>query len=200
MRRKFLVWLMNTRFFEWMCIKVIPYIRFTTYYTSLRGARYHEGYEKLKPGHILLTIDKKKLTSLLIPGTFAHAALCLAKANGGGYEVAEMTHTNYTKSYFFDICKEADRVVILECVDWDEDYIQAVIAKCLEFEDAVYDVKFHLGVKALYCSELVYQSDLEGRLDVNLDDLAGLGRLYISPDGLFKAKNVRVVWDSEGEG
>jgi len=54
-----------------------------------------------------------------------------------------------------------------------------------------------MGVKALYCSELVYQSDFERRLDVNLEDLAGLGRKYISPDGLYKAKNVRVVWDSD---
>ena len=196
MRKKLLVWLMNTEFFEWLLKNVIPYIRFTTYYTSLRGAKYHEGYDKLKPGHIILTIDKKKLTSLLIPGSFAHAALCLSKS-GPDYEIAEMTHTDYTKSYFFDICKEADRVVILECLDWDHRYVRAVIDKCLEFEDAVYDVKFGFGVKALYCSELVYQSDFERRLDVNLEDLAGLGREYISPDGLYKAKNVRVVWDSD---
>ena len=199
--KKILVWMMNTDTYLWLLKHVIPYIRFTTYYTSLRGAKYQEGYKKLKPGHIILTIDKKKLTSLLIPGTFAHAALCLAKSDSPNvYEVAEMTHTDYTKSYFFDICKEADRVIILECVDWDEEYVQQVIAKCLEFEGAVYDVKFGFGVKALYCSELVYQSDFERRLNVNLEDLAGLGREYISPDGLYKAKNIKVIWDSDGVG
>ncbi len=176
---------------------VIPYIRFTTYYTSLRGAKYHDGYKKLEPGHIILTIDKKKLTSLLIPGDFAHAALCVSKfSDSGNYEIAEMTHTDYTKSYFFDLCKEADRVVIMKCLDWDEEYTKKVTAKCLEFEDAVYDVKFDFGVKQLYCSELVYQSDFERRLDVNLEDLAGLGRAYISPTGLYKAKNVQLIWDS----
>ncbi len=198
MLKKILVWLMNTDVYAWLTLHVIPYIRLTTYYTSLRGAKYQAGYKLLKPGHILLSVDKKKLTSLLIPGEFTHASLCLSK-NGDldKYEVAEMTHTNYTKSYFFDICKEADRVVILECLDWDEEYIEKVVSKCLGFEDAVYDVKFGFGVKALYCSELVYQSDVEKRLQVNLEDLAGIGRQYISPTGLYKAKNVRVVWDSD---
>ena len=90
MRKRLLVWLMNTELFAWLLKHIVPYIRFTTYYTSLRGAKYHSGYEKLKPGHILLTIDKKKLTSLLIPGTFAHAALCVSKGNGVGYEVARV--------------------------------------------------------------------------------------------------------------
>ncbi len=205
MRRRILVWLMNTGTYEWLLKHVIPYIRFTTYYTSLRGYKYRAGYEKLEPGHIILTLDKKKLTSLLIPGGFAHAALCLTKLTAPvrpftsprDYEIAEMTHTDYTKSDFFDICKEADRVVLLECTAWDDQYTQDVIAKCQEFEDAVYDVKFAFGVKALYCSELIYQADFERRLQVNLEDLAGLGREYISPTGLFNAKNVRVVWDSD---
>jgi hypothetical protein len=196
---------MNTDFWVWALIHVVPYIRFTTYYPSLRGARYHSGYGHLKKGHILLTNDSKKLTSLLIPGEFSHAALCVDHATRrvkspwtvDSYEIAEMTHTNYTKSYFFDLCKEADRVVILECTDWDEAYIEKVTEKCREFEDTAYDVNFELGVKTLYCSELVYQSDVEKRLDVDLEDLAGLGRKYLSPDGIYKAENVKVVWDSE---
>ena len=194
--RRLLVWLMNTRAYGWLLKHVIPYIRFTTYYTSLRGAKYKEGYAKLRAGHIILTLDKKKLTSMLIPGGFAHAALCLSKA-AGSYEIAEMTHTDYTKSYFFDICKESDRVVILKCTDWDAAYTKKVVAKCRTFEDATYDVKFGFGIKALYCSELVYQADFEYRLDVDLEDLAGLGREYISPTGLYHAKNVKVVWDSD---
>ena len=197
--RRILVWLMNTKFYAWLLKHVIPYIRFTTYYTSLRGAKYQAGYAKLRAGHILLTIDRKKLTSLLIPGGFAHAALCLNK-KAGSYEIAEMTHTDYTKSYFFDICKEADRVVILKCTDWDAEYTKKVVEYCRTFEDAVYDVQFNFGIKALYCSELIWHADFDHRLDVNLEDLAGLGREYISPTGLFNAKNVKVVWDSDDNG
>lgn len=215
---------METRLYRLILLKCVPFIRFTTYYTSLRGNKYHEGYRLLRPGCILLTVDRRKLTSVLIPGTMSHAALCVFKRpphdalmGVDAYEVAEMTHENYTRSDFFDICKEADRVVILQCLDWDDDYVARVIDACLGFKDAKYDVEFELGVKSLYCSELVYEADKTadywarggddatfdtdqkyGRLQVDLSDVAGLGRPYISPDGLLFAKNVRCVWDSDG--
>jgi hypothetical protein len=190
----------NTKFFKWLLLHVIPYIRFTTYYTSLRGWKYHAGYKFLKPGHILLAKDKRKLTTVLIGGEFTHAALCVGlRSQGDFFEVAEMTHTNFTKSDFFDICKESDRVMILECIFFDPPYIEKVIEKCLSFHNATYDTAFQLGVEALYCSELVYQSDFEFRIGANLEDLAGLGRPYISPTGLLKAPNVKIVWDSDLE-
>lgn len=194
--KRILIFIMHTNLFRWLLKDVIPYIRFTTYYTSLRGNKYHKGYELLKAGHILLTLDRKKLTSLLIPGDFSHAAFCVGK-HPELYEVAEMTHQDYCKSHFFDICKEADRVVILECPDFSNGYIQLMIEKCKSFEGAVYDTDFSLGVEALYCSELVYQSDFKRILQVDLSDIAGLGRPYLSPDGLYAAKNVKIVWDSD---
>ena len=180
-----------------MLLKVIPYVRFTTYYTSFRGWKYQRGYALLQPGDILVGVDKKKLTHLLIEGTFSHAIQCVAK--GTEFECAEMTHHNFTRSCFFDICKEADRVVILRCRDYDAAYIEKVIAACLSHADATYNVTFELGIPALYCSELIYISDVEKRLQVSLADLAGLGRPYISPDGLYQAKNVDVIWDSDQE-
>lgn len=188
---------MQTRFHFWLLKYFIPYIRFTTYYTSLRGWKYFRGYQKLQPGHIILSVDKNKGTTLLIGGEFPHASLCVDK--NSEWEVSEMTHLDYTKSTFFDICKEADRVVILRCTDWDEVYIEEVIKRCKSFQNAVYDVEFKLGVMALYCSELVYQSDYEHRLQVSLEDIAGIGREYISPTGIYKALNVEVVWDSDDE-
>ena len=199
--RKALVWLTETKAYKWLLLHVIPFVRFSMYYTTIRGWKYHRGYARLEPGHIILTKDNNKLTTLLIGGEFTHAALCVginseSKIN---FEIAEMTHHNYTKSHFFDLCKEADRVVILECTDFDSEYVEQMIEKCLTFQDAAYDTEFSLGVQALYCSELVYQADFERRLKVDLSDLAGLGREYISPTGLYQAKNVVVVWDSEGE-
>lgn len=191
--KKLVLWMMTTRPYKWMLSHVIPYIRFTTYYTSFKGHDYHKGYKLLQPGDIILTHDRKKLTSLLIPGDLTHAALCVAK--DGQWEVSEMTHEDYRTSCFFDICKEATRVVIVRCKDWDATYIREIISRCKSYKYAKYDVQFSLGVEALYCSELVYESDFERRLDVNLEDLAGLGRPYISPLGLFKAKNAVIVWD-----
>lgn len=191
--KKLILWLMTTRLYKWLLSDVIPYVRFTTYYTSFKGKAYHQGYKLLEPGDIILTHDRKKLTSWLIPGTLTHAGLCVGK--NGLWEVSEMTHEDYRKSCFFDLCKEATRVVIVRCKDWDAEYIKKVIRKCESFSEARYDVAFSLGIEALYCSELIYESDFERRLQVNLEDLAGLGKPYISPMGLFHAENVDIIWD-----
>ncbi len=186
---------MGTPAYHYLLKNIIPYIRFTTYYTSLRGWKYHILYGFVEPGDIILTIDKKKLTSLLIPGEFTHAAMCISK--DGEWEVSEMTHTNYTKSCFFDVAKESDRVVILGIKDVTLDDIRTAIKRCKELQDSVYDVEFSLGVKALYCSELCLESWGNDILKANLEDLAGLGRPYISPTGLFKALGVYVKIDSD---
>ena len=200
-RRKILLSLMNWSIYTWVLRRVIPYIRFSFYYTTMRGWKYKRGYELLKPGHILLTKDNSKLSTFLIPGSLPHAALCVGKIeDGDDYEIGEMIAKGYTKSFFFDCCHEADRIVILDCVDWDDEYKQKVIEKCKTFEGLPYDLQFDFGVAALYCSELVYQADFERRLDVNKADLMGLNvREYITPQGLFNAKNVVVVWDSDQE-
>jgi hypothetical protein len=192
--KKVLLWVMQTRLYAYLMLKVIPYIRFTLYYTSLRGYKYHAGYRKLAPGDFMVAVDKKKLTSKLVPGIWTHASFCVSK--DGVFEIAEMTHENYTKSCFFDICKESDRVAIYR-PNVDEAYRQAMIEKCKSYHDAVYDIEFDLGIKALYCSELVYQSDFEHRCGFDLTDIHGLGREYISPDGLTEGTQVTKIWDSD---
>jgi len=195
LKTKFFLWLMSQAFYKWALRHFIPYIRFTTYYTSMRGYKYHIMYEKLRPGHIIVTIDRRKLTTLLIPGNFSHATLCVSKDKN--FEMAEMTHKDFTKSTFSDVCYEADRILILECLDFDSAYIEKVVAKCKSMATAKYDTDFELGIEALYCSELIYHSDFEHRLDISLEDLVGMGRPYLSPDGLTRAKNVRIVADSD---
>ena len=185
---------MSTRLYKYLLKHVIPYIRFTTYYTSLRGKKYHILYNILQAGDVLLTIDRKKLTTILIPGDFSHAAMCISK--DGVWETSEMTHDDYTKSTFFDVCKESDRVVIMR-PKLSQQEIDAAIEKCKSFEGAAYDSSFDLGIKTLYCSELIYQSYENNSLQANLEDFAGLGRPYISPTGLYHAKNLTIVADSD---
>lgn len=192
--KKFILYFMRTPLYVFLLKKIIPYIRFTTYYTSLRGWKYHILYKHLEAGDIILTIDKKKLTTLLIPGEFSHAAMCISK--DGSWEVSEMTHSDYTKSCFFDICKESDRVVILGVLNCTEEDKANAINKCKSLEKSKYDTFFKLGVEALYCSELCLVSWGNEKLKANLDDLAGLGRPYLSPTGIYKAKGVYVKIDS----
>lgn len=196
--RKLILMLFETKLYKWLILNVIPYIRFTCYYTSFRGWKYMRGYQHLQPGDIVLTNDKWKLTSLLIPGEWSHAALCVNKSHE--FEIAEMTHTNFTKSTFFDLCKEATRVSIWECPDWDLEYTyKVVIPTCLSFENTLYDICFEKGFEALSCSEMVYESDKEKRLGASDEDILGLGMPYVSPTGLSKATNIRCKWDSNNE-
>ena len=192
---RFILSIMESRLYAWVMDK-IPFIRFSFYYTSVHGDKYKAGYKLLKPGDIILSRDNWKLTSFLIPGDLVHAALCVSKATED-FEIAEMTRVGYRKSEFYDVCHEADRIVILRCDDWDDDYVPKVIETCLSYEGLDYDIKFELGVKSLYCSELIVASDPEKRLIVSYDDLVGLGRLYLSPMGIYNADNIKVIWDSD---
>jgi len=195
--RKLILMLYQSSWYSYVVLHIIPYIRFTLYYTSFKGWKYHRGYAKLMPGDFILSNDKWKLTSVLIPGEWSHASLCVSKDKE--FEIAEMTHTNFTKSTFFDVCKESTRVTIFRCDDWTLDYIPTIIEACWAFEGVKYDVKFEYGIKALYCSELVVSCDVEKRLQYSDEDLLGLGIKYISPTGLSRAKNVSVIWDSKDE-
>ncbi len=189
------MWFMTTRFYHWLLKSVIPYIRFSTYYTSMRGRTYHKLYEAIQPGDIILSVDDKKLTTFLINGEFSHAALCVSKDKD--WEVSEMTHRDYTKSTVSDICYEATRVVVLRCKEWKGNYLLDVIRTCKEFDGVPYDNMFELGVEALSCAELIYESDKQRKLDVNLEDVVGLGQLYISPTGLWSAKNTTIIFDTK---
>lgn len=197
-KRFLILKLMQTRFYKYFLKHIIPYIRFSMYYPSFSGRYYKTISELIKPGDIILTVDKRKLTTLLIPGEFSHAALYLGSKVM--FEVAEMTHTDFTKSFLFDVCKQADRVAIMRCLKifYDSEYTNAMKLKCLTFENAKYDSEFSLGVESLYCSELIYQSDFEKRIEYDLSDLAGIGQPYISPDGLLLAHNCYCVYDSDG--
>ena len=195
---KTVLWLMESSLYRWVLRKIIPYVRFSFYYTSMRGERYLQGYSFLRPGDIILSRDNWKLSSFLIPGDLVHAALCVGKSGDGTpFEVAEMVGTGYRKSEFYDICHEADRVVILRCKDWDDEYVPRVVEDCLSFEGSDYDIKFELGIKTLYCSELIVASDPEKRLQVSYADSVGMGRPYISPMGIYAAKNIDIIWDSQ---
>ena len=185
---------MQTKIYRYLLKHVIPYIRFTTYYTNLRGKKYHALYEQLKAGDVILTIDKKTYDIIDTRRIFS-CAMCVSLDKK--WEVSEMTHSDYTKSCFFDICKESDRVVIMRCKKITEDQLTKAIEKCKSLEDATYDAEFSLGIKELYCSELIYVSYENNLIEANLEDFVGLGRDYISPVGLYHAKNLEVIVDSD---
>ncbi len=193
-RRRFLLWAMDTRLYSYLLAEVIPYIRFTTYYSKFPGWKYHRMYATLQPGDIVLSTDTKKLTAMLVPGSWSHAGVCVSK--DGVFEIAEMTHKGYTESTFSDFCYESTRVCIIRGKYFDKDYTRLFIEETLSYVGTPYDQKFELGIGALSCSELIYVADTEKRLGASLEDIAGLGRPYISPTGIYFA-DVEAVSDSD---
>ncbi len=183
-------WLTQTRIYLFIVKNILPYARLSWGHTRMTGKKYREGYKLLRPGYIILSSDEKRISSFLTPGDLDHAALCVDTGSGCEYEIGEMTHTGYTKSLFFDICHTSDRVVILDCLDWDDDYKQLVIGCCKLQVEKQYDFQFQLDSMALYCSELVFYCDIEQRLNTVVKD-------YILPQDIYNSSNVEVIWDSD---
>lgn len=200
-KSKFIVWILSGKTYAWALKYIIPYVRFSMYYSKFPGVKYHIAYALMEPGDILLTTDPKKLTTILIGGDWAHAAVSVSKDKN--FEIAEMTHKDYTKSTLFDVCKESERIRILRFPFSSNAHRDAFIRFIKSLDYTKYDPGFSFGVEMLYCSELPYQADMMCRqegfpplLDVNLEDLVGIGRLYLSPTGLANGKNAVVIYDS----
>ena len=211
-----ILWFMHTRFYRFLILHILPNVRFTTRATSITGNQYRTLYAALAPGDIILAVDRHNLTGLLIThitgGQVSHAAKCVGKGPSAPYEIAEMEAEGYTKSMFYDICKRADRVIVGTCHDWDEPYTESTVAETLTYEGSAYDIEFILDVpedRAIYregarrrapflaCSELVYVADTQKRLKCNIEDVAGIGRPYVSPEGIRCAVNFVVKADSD---
>ena len=103
---------MQSEFYEYIITKIIPFIRISFYYSSMRGYKYKRAYKLLKPGDIILCRDSWKLTSLLIPGKYTHAALCVEKKKYSEFEIAEMGHNGFVKSTFYDLLRESTELII----------------------------------------------------------------------------------------
>lgn len=193
---------MKTKLYKWLLLKFLPGKRLTWKIPSIKGWKYHKGYELLQPGDIILSIDNRALTGAFIKflsgGQFSHGSVCVGKYPHP--EIAEMLAEGFCLNNFYDIIHEAERVVIMRALHWSQEYRQAFIDKVLSFKGIPYDVSFELGVEAFYCTEEIYQGDFDKTLNFNLEDFAGLGRPYLSPQGVYECQNLVVIWDSAMEG
>lgn len=192
---RFIFWVMRTQLYKWFLKNIFWRLRFSNYYTKIKGYQYYVAQHYIQPGDIILAVDKAKASSL-IPGVVDHAAVCWDK-KPEYVAVAEMTHKDFCYSTLFDVCKESDRIVIMRCKDFDPAYVRKFCNEVHKYKSAEYDVEFTLGVENLYCSELIYHMDIEKRIKYDLSDLLNLGREYISPEGLMLAENMVCVFDTD---
>ena len=57
--RKFILFIMQSWLYEKLVINVVPFVRFTTYYTSFKGTSFYKAQKHLRAGDILLSTDKE---------------------------------------------------------------------------------------------------------------------------------------------
>jgi hypothetical protein len=196
MIQKLVNWFMRTSLYNFVLSKIVPFIRTTTYYPEFPGRKYVKAYAILQPGDVIYCDDDKKLTSFLIPGKVAHVAMCVDKGDDAEYEVAEFTHTNFTKSFFFDVAKESTWLAIGRPQVADG-YKMKVIDKMKTFEPKKYDNQFDNSDEKESCSESIYDADFEKLYGIEPEYLPILGRSYPTPDAVYKAKNIKIIWDSD---
>ncbi len=184
---KLILWLMKSRAYRFFLKYIIPNLTFFT----ATGPNYYfkeRVRERMKPGDVLLSKSSGHLTNVLIGGTYSHAALVV-----GPNRIAEMTANGFDIVDVDKFCKQSTRICLQRLKNEDDNYGTLMSGKALEFTNAEYDLDFTLGVETLYCSELCYQSDFEKRFNCDLTDLAGIGRPYISPVGLYEARGLKIV-------
>jgi len=187
MKTKLLLWLMGTRFYKFLLKYVIPEIKF--FHATGPNFYFKEMLRReMRAGDMLLSKSGFHLTNLLIGGSYSHAAVVV-----GPDRIAEMCAKGFDLVNVDKFCTGTTRFLLLRFKNHDQAYGEAVAAKAMTFARANYDTMFTLDVEALYCSELCFQSDFEGRMQADLSDLVGMGRPYLSPEGVATAKGLEVV-------
>ena len=63
--RKLVNWVMSTRFYKYLLKHVIPYIRFTTYYTSLRGKKVSRIIQRVAAGRCVAYDRSQKVDNII---------------------------------------------------------------------------------------------------------------------------------------
>lgn len=192
--RPWMLLLRKSRLYSFIMWYVMPYARISVCHTSMTSEKYVRGWRLLRVGDIILTTDNRALSTLCVPGDHTHALLC----TGDLWEstCAQMTHAGYGEVAFAEACFHASRVVVLRCPSFDDDYIAEVVRKTYTFKDTPYDTDFSFDNGKSYCSELIYQADIEKRLRVVSSKAWGTGQMVVTPDDLFAA-NVEVIYDSD---
>lgn len=191
MKTKILLWIMSTKVYKFFLKYVIPNVTFftatgPTYFFKQRVR------DNMKKGDVLLSKSAGHLTNVLIGGRYSHAAIVVDKN-----KIAEMTANGFDVVDVDKFCKQSTRICLLRLKSYDAEYGETMAQTAMGFSNASYDLDFTLGVEALYCSELVYQADVERRISADLTDLAGLGRPYISPIGLYNAQGLQIIYEWE---
>ena len=193
-RQEAIRWIMSTRPWAWFLKHMVRKVRFSWAYTDMTGAIYHECRRMLRPGDLILTVDRDRWSSKHTPGEWAHGAVCVSN-EGGVVKVAEMTGDGFQVVDLFTVCSHADEVAVWRCRDWDDPYIRfVVLPACFDLIGTPYDPQFRQGADEVYCFELWQVVDRDRRLHLVFSDV--MGEPTVTGQSVTKADNAYLVFDS----
>lgn len=185
--------ILATRQVQFFLSRILPRIRFSTSPPKITGNEWQSFVAMIRPGDLVFSVDRSKLSSVLIPGEWDHVGIVSEDAM-----IVEAHYPKVRKIHPFDFCHTSDAVGVLRPLAATASILST---KCDRFIGIGYDTLFRKGAESLYCSELVWQCDQYNTLGFDTSDAVGLGIEYLSPDGLWDSKNIvgrARIGDSDG--
>lgn len=197
-------WILSFIPVQFFVERILPKIRFTTWYAELPEGTFGQFCRYARPGDIVFSCDTNKLAGWLIPGQWDHVGIVVDTLDG--LMVVEAVQPRVRESDFFTFCAHSNKVAIARPVLQPSDSTRFQ-QTARGFVGVHYDALFVQGREALYCSEVVLESypylSSTGKpsniLGVDMRDDAGLGTSYATPDDIWHARGVRQIWTS-GDG
>lgn len=162
----------------------------------------------LRPGDVLLIRAEDKITSAILPGFWAHAALfvgtqetlaamgivghpkvdrlrhILARLDSGNGLVVEAVPRG-CRVHALEYCLRADHVAVLR-PNLDAEALKACIVEAFSHVGKPYDFEFDFNVSTrIVCTELIYRS-LHGRGSIHFALTKRLGRFTLTADDMVR--------------
>lgn len=192
--RRALIWAFSKKAVQIIILKVLPKIRLSTGYALVGWSDYMAVSIRAQPGDIIFSVDKSKLTSLLIPGYWSHVGIVVKNDHDqDGVMIVEAVPPEVRETSLFEFCKCADEIMVLRPDVTNEVREQAIFRAKYNI-GREYDACFKIGPAALYCAELISYCFLQS-VKFDWSDLWGLGYPYLSPDGVADGEPMAVVYE-----
>lgn len=168
---------------QWFIVRVLPKIRFNFQPPKMTSSMFYEFQKALRPGDLIFSSDRSKLSSWLIPGRWDHVAVVSNLTNEFGVPLIVEAHQPVVRWVTpFQFCHDSDFVGVGRPTD--PKLATRFAEECRKFVGIPYDSLFAKGREALYCSEIIWEMDADNELGFDDTDARGLGVPYLSPDGL----------------
>lgn len=198
-------WVLSFYVVQFFIERVLPRIRFSTWYPELPEGSFNLFCYHVRAGDIVFSSDSSKLSHFMIPGDWDHVGV-VCDVGEGSLMIVEAVQPRVRYSDFFQFCAHSDHIAIarpkLEPAD-----LKRFQEKAMSFVGRKYDALFEEGsdhVEALYCSEIVTagwpycdeSGSLANVLGADSMDHEMLGAPYTTPDEIWNAGGLEKVFSS----